>query len=981
MGNAQSTQQHHSSHKLAKPKANVNIVPRVESHSSLASQYAHLSASERQKIKLQLLSPLETEFEHSWDDDSKPGNITANAQHQTSDGSRTNSISCFGSSRNSSSKLKSLPSSKVSLVTSQAVDLETAMKILEEVKRTASPEDLAALQQALQTCQPSPSPSTTATDQNLSRRSSIFNRSTSSLFRRRSLLSTPGLSNRDSPAEKNRRTWNSWKTPQVDPQEEAKWRSDIVGATQAAALDMSEEKEAPPPRAQTPGDMEYTHLGSIQLGSLRIANGPPSPTASAKFFPQQTSHFRVSQEEDDFTEFDPSDSLMMKPAKRRHARSKSAVAPAVPPLYRKLRLSSTARKAKTMSRIDSSLKTEAVTSAETPTPTTQTFDDCEPEPVRRLRVMNKSADTLATIATLANEHQAASADAQAEEGSHILEGALFAEPLASEETELNSQNTPPQQSPATRRPPPTKTDSGYASEGSFVTVKRRALTLREASPIASQQPSMATGVLQGGSSSDERGIYTVQQMLRDPTSSRPSAPAGDVARRRHTLLQVKTPATVESRLSSLRSRRAGDCDLPTPKSTASRAVSYHTSEMPSPNTPLSFASKFSNDSKTLTWSRLHKRWPSHQELPFVQACESIPEQPVPSVPTGVRKQLVRRISETPGMSWLTSKGHGNEQNGKAEAVAGVSTKSPTCLETAEQRGRQERTSMESPRTPSPRGLRRSLSLFRNKSKAKKEKEKEAAREKENVPPVPAVIDLGTIGTALGQSPYDAAMLTAPRRRNTAPSQADEPGNAVPRVRSLVGMDAQTAAEFARTHSKDRASLRPEMPRRPKSYHVNMNAGEASPMRRRSPNSYSSDVPPMPTLQRRPSTAAPAAPAAPSVPTTTDSATHARSSGRGRVVSEMGTKYDQYGQSRPSKEEWEAYARLQSQRRQSVGEQTVRRSHQRSQTMSERSRPPSVGMNRGYTGYGERPLHSYVNNRKSGHYGVELFNVPMSLQRA
>jgi hypothetical protein len=57
-------------------------------------------------------------------------------------------MSRFGSKTSSSARLSSLPTSKVSLVqSSQPVDLETAISILQEVQKTASPEDIAALRE------------------------------------------------------------------------------------------------------------------------------------------------------------------------------------------------------------------------------------------------------------------------------------------------------------------------------------------------------------------------------------------------------------------------------------------------------------------------------------------------------------------------------------------------------------------------------------------------------------------------------------------------------------------------------------------------------------------------------------------------------------------------------------------------------------------------------------------------------------------
>ena len=164
MGNAQSaTAAHHPPHnRLSKPKTNTNspsLAPKVvHSPSSVSSRYAHLTSRERQQIKTQLLSPVEKDFGHtdSPDGDVDVSELATHLQQRLSSDSGTNSLSCFGNVRGSATKLTSLPGSKVSLVSnSQAVDLETAIKIVQEVKKNASPEDLAALRRCTSKVVPS----------------------------------------------------------------------------------------------------------------------------------------------------------------------------------------------------------------------------------------------------------------------------------------------------------------------------------------------------------------------------------------------------------------------------------------------------------------------------------------------------------------------------------------------------------------------------------------------------------------------------------------------------------------------------------------------------------------------------------------------------------------------------------------------------------------------------------------------------------
>ena len=153
MGNAQSHGPPHN--RLVKPKTYTNspsLAPdassNADSPASLASRYLDLSASDRQQIRSQLLSPVQTDFgpRESIDEDENSDEVASHVDIRFS--SRSNSMSRFGSKTSSSARLSSLPTSKVSLVqSSQPIDLETAISILQEVQKTASPEDIAALRE------------------------------------------------------------------------------------------------------------------------------------------------------------------------------------------------------------------------------------------------------------------------------------------------------------------------------------------------------------------------------------------------------------------------------------------------------------------------------------------------------------------------------------------------------------------------------------------------------------------------------------------------------------------------------------------------------------------------------------------------------------------------------------------------------------------------------------------------------------------
>lgn len=867
---------------------------------------------------------------------------------------------------------------------------------------------LRRLDQALQPSATSPSP---VPDQSVNRRASVVNRSTSSLIRRRSLVATPGLATRSSPPNAVRRTWNAWKGAQADPQEH-KWKVEMMGTsplTRLAALDLADDgRDSPTPRAQTPGDMDYSHLGSLKLGSLVVTNGAASPAVSARKISRRRSNADISQEEDYFTASEGTCSpLMGKPARKRgHSRSKSSVFPKSP-LHRGLRISDESRRAKTTSRCDSPLKMENRGRDES---------DSELEPMkRRLHVVNKSADTLARdyMAEIPDSPFRKSEDTTAghrdegfsdsfhdnsvsfrEEAFRILDGTIFGESMATREHSNSIPQVPqhevtPSKERRKSRPTPRKADSGYSSGGSFRTAHREAKK-ESTVPTLSKQPPVVADLSKRGNGSDSDdavSLYTFEQMLALPISQKPLPP-------------TPTDEDVEPQPSRL---QVPDIALDQ-KVAASSPIS--------PRTTQSAGSYWTMDSSFSTQKRLQKRRPSYQELPVVQSCQPVAEGTIPNIPDNVRAKFVRRLSHAPEMECLTQtyqpKDHINSEESVIDSPVVMSIEFPSPSSSPAPRPRNHRRSQtERPPTPPPHGFRRSLSLFRNKSEA--EKQKEASHGEENA--AVTVVDLGTIGSALGRSPYDVAMSAVPRKAVTSPTHPHQLGNALPRAKSMVNMDAKCAAEVARLRSKDRALLRPEMPQRPRSYHeMNIEAGEAMAFKRR-PHSIYSDVPPVPTVEYGDGSLSHSS--APQIedPVSTENRPgpgfRARSTGRGPVVSQLIDKYDHHGQkiAETEQQNWESHARLWRERRKSIGEglrQRTEASPASAATLNQRasSQPPEDmvmadryggGLSYGYEGRGygiggsagTRQLHSAA-SRKSMHFsnqfGVDLSDVPVFVQR-
>jgi hypothetical protein len=826
------------------------------------------------------------------------------------------------------------------------------------------------------------------------------NRSSSSLIRRRSLLATPGLATRSSPTNGIRKSWHAWRASQAEANER-KWKVEMMGSSplaRLAALDASEDgRDSPAPRAQTPGDLDYSHLGSLKLGSLVVTNGAPSPAASARKVTHRWSNADISQEEDYFTASEGTSSpIMWKAAARAraHSRSKSSTLPPRPPVHRDLRRADQSRKAKTMSRCDSPLK----------------FDSQpELEPMRlRLHVVNKSADTLAKdyMADLPSspfrashsrsaQHDEGFSDGASfrEEAFRILDGTIFSDPstvvdmsrLTPDSSRASSEDSREERKGKrkSKRPIPSKADSGYSSGGSIRTPQRE--TAKNGKfPTRSNKPSTVVDMLKTQNNldcDDAKSLYTFEQMLALPLSQKPLPPTPT-----EEIPEYRTPELHIPQISTFPNSQLGG---PSPIS---------------PRTEISTASHWTVDSSASTQRRLQKRRPSAPDLPIVQSCHPVQDGTIPRVPSPVRAKFERRLSEAPDMECLTKTYLPKEHISAEESVItspAVPIEFPSPSPSPVSRPRHHRRSQtERPPTPPSHGFRRSLSLFRGKQETEKPSENGSSYDR----PALNVMDLGTIGSALGRSPYDAAMSDVPRKAVLSPTHPHQLGNALPRAKSMATMDAQSAVAFARVRSKDRGLLRPEMPQRPQSYHeINLESGEAVHSRRRPHSSYN-EIPPVPVPEpsRRSASREPTADTeeiVASIEGPAGSGFRARSTGRGPVVSQLIDRYDQPGQKIRQAEhpDWESHSRLWSQRRKSIGEGLRQREEGPERASSQ---PPENmvtcdryggGLNYGYEGRGygvggsagTRQLHSAA-SRKSMHFsnqfGVDLSDVPVFVQR-
>jgi hypothetical protein len=846
MGNQPSTANHN---KLSKPKTNTNsdnATLKLDSPHSASSRPVDLSPEGRQQIKDALLSPIAPEFDSlTWTHTNDgTGEITktrgrassvasrSNSRTNSRANSRTNSMSCFRSKHSSAAQLAAgLADSKLSLGSASHVDIAEAIRLLQQVKRNGTPEELAALQEALESPEEPPQPVAEVP----SRRTSLVDRSSSSLTRRQSLVQTPGVGTRHSPIQGRRRTWNSWKAPKLDPEEEAKWQCKPKAkahlSPQAALRLSGDDRDTTTARAQTPSELDYTHLGNLRPGTLVVTNGAASPALSTSTLEAQRA------DEDYITAAEAASSpLMMKSTRRQaHTRSKSAAVPGPSSLYEL-----EANEIPTPYDLETPVIVMAYTSE--PQPIT------EDESSKFLRLTHESKQTAAQFAQSYQDDISfspflASRD-KAELGqpghctssymcepSSIVQETLPAEPKSQPGIETPMTSSPSvtptsHQDKAIQRPPPRTTDSGYSSSVSLLRLGH------------GEQSENATLILCHRCSDSPQVIdvnqkrRSVSKKSRQVEESSPTIDHVDSSassgRSEHLLSVNAQHAQTARHLSGLNS--------PVPSTTSSTRSS--TSEcLQSPTTSRSISSRASFDSaSSKSQKRFRIRRPSQAEHPVVQSCQPIPEGTIPEVPSRVRAKFERRVSSTPRMDCLTrtypTREHVDAVESATQASVGEQTEFKQLAELEPER----------PPTPPAHSRRRSLSFFRRKSASDK-----IPTEKEPGHAALDVVHLGTIASSLGNSPYDIAMPDTRRQSVASPTHPHQLGSSLPRSKSMVSMDSKAAAEFARLHSKDLFVAGRHSPpqQRRKSYHnLKTECGEATASKRR-PQSV--DVPPVPSI--------------------------------------------------------------------------------------------------------------------------------------
>ncbi|KAI7585256.1 hypothetical protein KC316_g6281 [Hortaea werneckii] len=718
------------------------------------------------------------------------------------------------SAKSSSSTLDSSGTRRISMlpepdnsVDSQAIDVERAIALLQELKKTASPNELVALHRALLP--------TKEVDAVSSPRASPLEEpmpySSSPPYQRRSHALPPGLATRGGyDQDLLRRPEDAWtdsrRSKPTTPNSEKQHPLSSVGSF--AALDLANDKaKSFEKRPTTPADFDYGHMGGWGNGALRVTNGAASPEPSIE---------PASEEQVNGDNLRPSSSPSRPSLDAFGSQSERLST---------VGLSNSWIDAKTNPYEDRSNNTLLNFASRLSTVYDSDTDD---------RVERRGTPEAALILLEGGQQPS---HRETHDSNNVI---TDVEAQASEEPTQND-----------RPHPPKKADSGYGSDASL---RYQALERpKETKPA--KLPSLAQGQNlnnveekeETDSSTDAGSLYTFEEMLKSTSSENmapPSKPsqAGSKPKTRSPLFRLKSE------------KRSSAPNVMEPIINESKTTIYTVGS--APNSP-SDGKKGQHGGKTQ--KKLQKPMPlamkkqrkeemlRHQE----GSTSSLPNLSAPNVPAETSAAHARRLSSRPGSGSLdrTYESHVNadtpkqtppaELDGEAmrytPAVANVSEQKDTPAETKiKDRGRKRSESVRKNSTVDEDSVPsrswsisnlRNRSHSRGRSQAGKRSSMDIMKGKtcmtgdsgsrptspgdENVP---AYSDFSSVARTLGGGSYDIS--TNQFKRSTAPvpssvqHQLQSPwaiSTGLAKAKQGKGMTPEMASEFARARSKDFAN--------------------------------------------------------------------------------------------------------------------------------------------------------------------------------
>ncbi|KIW01782.1 uncharacterized protein PV09_06954 [Verruconis gallopava] len=747
--------------------------------------------------------------------------------------------------RSSSSRLHG--SSQLSPASENTVDLESALAIIHELRKTASPEDLAALHKALQPVPSRDSLAPTAPSES----PGDIDPATAALIRRKS-FAQPGVATRHAKSDRNVLR-KSVPAPTSNPRP---WTKDMMGASPLARLSSldvpSLDDLEPPPevfvsRAHTPSDLDYSQLGNLKHGSLMVVNGPPSPNPSVATRGYARRMASDEHEEAFFTASERDDS---RPSSRRipNAPAESYARKDIP-LEEELMHGRGQMLDYAPPRRDGSPSTKELRQ---PSPETNRDADLESvysrniRPVRSMASLHsdrtgrfsfedlsvdeahqssstrlaQSAVSLATeymsemppspYKTSAMEENGASAAPAYESDGEVRAPSIREQivtippsmpqniPPISPRKPLRSNPTLEEAPTQTKRPNELKTDSGYSSASTSVVDSMSPIKMHHSNLSTVESLAERPQQRRFYSSRGTADLATRIGQIGSPNDLRdPDAEPGVVESIEKDEAHVETMKRTKSWRKSVRRSLPRLLSSESTNTTASKTTSAST------------ASSTERKAK-----KLQKPRPLSQP-PITVGDRHILNKDIPRIPSSVFSRYSCRLSASPGLQHLeqTFDNAPDSDDGLFESTTSK-TILPSCF--FPDAGLEDGSAQSTHRLSFKRG-----SFRRSRTQT----------EELEIPPT-GIADLGTVSQSLGTSPYDVAYIGPGRSISRGATQPHHLSTKTPRSGPREGWDLETASKIAQFRSRDRVaqqhtfdqqwhSGKDSMPSRPKSYHEHM----------------------------------------------------------------------------------------------------------------------------------------------------------------
>lgn len=751
------------------------------------------------------------------------------------------------------------------IIDPENMDVSTAIALLQELKKKASPEDLVALHKALlptSIFEPARSIPVTENDETM----------VSPLIRRKSLLPA-GIATRSASSAESLRRRSAQERSKAskarDQYEQSRQpQSDVSNATskeqQNKLLSADLFAEIPrigDTRCTTPSDMEY-QIGSFKQGTLRITNGAvsPDPSIMLKMSERASSvdlrsvdgYFTADEGRSSIDTFRQSsidnESIRNRATGRRQAcRQKNAAkarAQSVPRL--RSRSSASISADKRLSIDDSETESEAPPVPARKRPPLQSevskvaqdyMSECDLSPGPFTQKPGSIANFEQRLSTVESASEVSLVDestSRREEALRRLTGgpASSAQPYHGSPSTASAIDRPLELAPTQSRPEllTTKSDSGYSSETSHQPEP-------EDCPLPGKEVQATSEI---GMASSSRSCYTVASdadksasPLRIHAASSPivndeatlSPHRGKWSNFAQHAMYLQQPMQRNSMPIMTRPPGSSSSSVPTIATTQSS---------PAEGTNIE---KIPRQPRRLQKNRASSGPQTHLPL-MVQSVTDVRLSALPTVPKEVSINFSRRLTTTPKMAHLertyNSVEDVSQENLAAQAFeqqVEIRFPTPNPESPGNEHGRSYsrsiKASMSDDKEAETAPLQKKKSFFRlrgrSKSRSKSQSRAEHQRKvSDDEPALPIFTDFGTVAQSLGGSPYDIATREFPEYKSdnitpkgpramfhpheistelSRPSSSDGAAEA-----PVVGMSEQAASAFARMRSRERADI-------------------------------------------------------------------------------------------------------------------------------------------------------------------------------